>query len=1858
SKLSGQEDIITGTPIAARRHTDLQNIIGMFGNTLGMRNFPVGGKRFDEFLVELKERVLGAFENQEYQFEDLVEKVSVQRNPGRNPVFDVMFNLLNQSETGTEGSPPPANGEPDSYEHIKRSSKFDLNLTAKERSTTVFFNFQYSTKLFSPPTIDRFIRYFRNTILQLTESTGIRLEEIDILPEKEKENILVMSRGIKEPYHGTTIHRLFEEKAKRVPQHSALIFNGSHLSYAELNRRANQVAALLKQKGAGSDSIVGLTVNRSFEMIIGMLGIIKAGAAYLPVDPEYPEERKKIMLEDSRTKILLTDSESETAGTAYIHRDVDVINLKEKGLYHGSGDTPNLSGHSGHMVYIMYTSGSTGKPKGVMLEHRNVANLIHYQLKHTNIDFARVLQFTTISFDVSFQEIATTLAAGGQLFLIEKEIRNNIPGLFGLIEKQRIRTLFLPASYLKFVLGQEDYISLLPADVRHIVTAGEQLVVPDAFREYLRTRNVWLHNHYGPSETHVVTALSMSPEGPHPELPSIGRPILNTGIYILDKTKKLQVTGAPGELAIGGIQVGRGYWLNETWTRETFIANPFAPGERLYCSGDLARWLPDGNIQFLGRIDQQVKIRGFRVEPGEIENHLLNIEHIKECAVLVKNSENGEPHLCAYIVAATGVAVSRLRELLARHLPEYMIPTAFTFVETIPLTPNGKIDRKALPQPEIKLQKEYVAPRNQTEVRLLRLWSEVLKVRAELIGIDTDFFLLGGHSLKATILLSKIHKEFSIALSLGEMFQATTIRKLAGCIRDAVKKEYAAIEPAEKKEYYSASSPQKRLYILQQMEVGNTGYNMPYNILPQEKIDKNKLEIVFRKLIVRHESLRTSFHIINDRPVQKIHYKTNFKIDYYKITENEAETIINEFKRPFNLSQAPLLRVALLEIESSHHQALLIDMHHIITDGTSQDILGKEFAALYAGEQLPLIKLQYRDYSEWQNLKEQQEWVKGQEHYWINRFSDELPVLNLPNDYPRPVIQSFEGAVVSFVLNVPESRALKHIARESDATLYMIILALYTVLLSKLSGQEDIIVGTPIAARRHADLQNIIGMFVNTLAMRNYPAAARTFKEFLIELKGRVLKAFENQEYQFEDLVEKISITRDTGRNPLFDIMFNLLNITTSGSEILPHRENSGLQHIEAASKFDMTLTASEYSGAISFRLLYAVTLFKKETIDRIIVYLKKILKTVTSNPDIKIDVIDIIPETIKNEILTHFNQNLEDSFVLKPLQDKLFESFDKFCDCIAIRYGKSELSYRKLERNAVSISNWIIRKKFPKGSYFGIFMENRIDVVSVMIGILNAGCVFVPMDTSLPLKRLQAMLQVTGTGLIFTDVRNNEKLVEIADDNEPVNRTRIQSIIIDTTFYSANRPSATMKRTVDVHLDDSVYIYFTSGTTGTPKAITGINKSLLQFILWEIEMFEIAPSFRISQLTALGFDAFLRDVFTTLCAGGTVCIPDNREMILESEKIVKWIDMNGISLIHCVPSVFRVFNTSWLTSANFGRLKYILLSGEALNPYELVDWQIVFGERIHLVNLYGPTETTMVCTNYFISHHDLNRSSIPIGNPIRGVRLIRLDKGLNVCAHDQVGEIYIRTPYSTAGYCNEPRATGEKFIPNPFLQKNGDVIYRTGDLAREAEDGNIHLLGRIDRQVKIRGVRIELVDIEASLIALPGIKGAVALLKQYKDEKYLCAYYVESRPTHPKSNPQHPASDIHHPATNFRELLAQTLPTYMLPDFFIKIDSIPLTPNGKIDKKALSKFQISDFKSQTFIAPRNETEEKLADLWADVLNLDKSVIGIDSDFFQLGGHSLKATILVSKIHRKLNMLISLAEFFQAPTIRRLAQNF
>ncbi|MCP5046291.1 MAG: amino acid adenylation domain-containing protein, partial [bacterium] len=1248
SKLGNTRDIVIGTVVAGRRSIDLDKVFGMFVNTLPLRNAPEDRKTFNQFLLQLKEKTLSAFENQEYPFEDLVENLPVNRDTGRNPLFDVMF-TLNNTATGADASRPAFSLSHEEYED--NISKFDLAVTAVESEDVVLLWFQYCTLLFKEETVRRFIDYFKRIAAIVVETPGIKLSDIEIISPQEKHRLLFDFNDTARDYpKDKAIHELFEEQARRTPDKIAVAGGGllEYLTYRELNQSSRRLAYQLKKSGVTRSDIVGLMPQRSPSMITGLLAILKSGGAYLPIDPQLPGERIAYMMADSKAKILLSSVSRDRS--RYPVPCIDIDNHTLHGEDEGHIDlSPESTPHD--PLYVIYTSGSTGRPKGVVIENRPMVNFIRGITDHISFTPTdTILSLTTISFDIFGLEVLLPLTLGTKVIIGSGEEQADPFAAASAIQKGNVSLLQLTPSHLQMLTAHPKTAAGLRT-LTCLLVGGEAFPLP--LLEKVRTIiSGKIFNLYGPTETTIWSTLKdLTRDVPL----NIGRPISNTQVYIISRYHSLQPIGVAGELCIAGDGLARGYLNRVELTAERFINSKFqipnktspfstssAPSAvniKLYKTGDLARWLEDGNIEFIGRIDHQVKIRGFRIEPGEIRNRLLTHEQVTD-AVVTAPQDQHETYLCAHVVfKGEPAGEAPLKEYLALQLPDYMIPRHIIPLERIPVTVSGKTDSRSLPAPGITGKThEDPAPRTPIEDTLANLWQEVL-YRPD-IGLDDDFFRLGGHSLKAARLTAKIHKTFNVVIPLAQVFRHPTIRKLALYIAAASRENHRPLEPVEQKEYYPMTSAQKRLYFLQRMEPQSTAYNMPDVVSLEGEPTPAGLEQVSRKLVHRHESLRTSFFVQDNQPVQKVHDAVELEIKHYDLAVNRANGHEN-FVRPFDLSQAPLLRVGLMKDENNT-PCLLIDIHHIVSDGLSMELLVRDFKALYSnvGENLPPLKLQYKDFSEWQNSETIQEAIRHQEQYWLDQFSGHTPTLNLPRHHAAQDNANPGSGCLNFRIHDEKTRRLRTLAKEENITLFMVLFGVFNVLLAKISLQEDIVVGTDAAGRRDGDLQKFVGMLVNTLAIRNRPRKEETFQAFLKDVKKTTIDAFENQDYPFEELVDKIAGPQTPGhhsRNPLFDVMFSYMNAAPETVAFLkqnatrPGKDN--LNYENKTAKFDLLFGMVDSGDTLTGSIEFDAASF---TEDRILMYIKlfeEILNALMENRTVKLKDIPIATGLMEAEI-------------------------------------------------------------------------------------------------------------------------------------------------------------------------------------------------------------------------------------------------------------------------------------------------------------------------------------------------------------------------------------------------------------------------------------------------------------------------------------------------------------------------------------------------------------------------------------------------------------------------------------------------
>jgi amino acid adenylation domain-containing protein len=1807
SRYTGQEDIIIGTPVEGRRHADLRELIGMFVNTLAIRSFPAGDKAFAAFLNEVKEDLLNAYDNQEYPFEELVEKVSVRRDMSRNPLFDTTLVLQNMDLTklalGSLAAVP--------YTYNNRTAKFDLALEAVDKGETIECCFEYCTDLFLDETISRLAGHYINTLNDIIMNPAKKLSDINLMSEAERNQLLYEFNDTDADYpRDKTIHQMFEEQTAKTPDNVALIFNDGRMTYRELNERANRLARTLRAKGVGPDDIVGLLIDRSFEMIIAILGVLKAGGAYMPIDPGYPAERKAYMLEDSGAKLLLTKqvytSDIVYAGT--------VLDLYDESSYAPEGSNLEIINKPADLAYIIYTSGSTGRPKGTLIAQKSVVNFCSRN-EHNVIDFIitedlkRIISVTTISFDIFVTESLLPLLNGMSVIIADENEQNYQEKLSSLIIKYQVEIIQTTPSKMELLISDNDnlgYLSILKV----IILGGEAL--SPAFLSKLRNKtNARIFNAYGPTETTVWSSLSELKSN----IVTIGRPIANTQIYIIDKNMNLLPVGIPGDVYIAGEGLSSGYYKNTALTNQNFIDNPFQSNRKMYRTGDMAYWHNNGEIVYIGRNDFQIKMRGIRIELGEIET-LLNTHDAISSAIVKGITENGYiSYLCAYIKPKEIFNEAQVRNYLYQNVPEYMIPSCFVVLNDFPMTANGKIDRNALPAPNYdhSVNAHYEPPGNEIEEELAKIWSSILDISD--IGVLDDYFEIGGDSLKSIKIIIEINKRYGTDISSRDMLQCKNIRALGRCICNLEKQKQKQIPVIPEHHYYPVSSAQKRQFILHKINE-TIIYNLSGGFVIEGKLDLNRMECVIKKIIERQESLRTSFDIRDGLPVQIVNKTVDFSVEYLEAEEVEFDTLLNAFVKPFDLSVAPLMRVRLVRFSDNKH-ILLFDMHHIISDGASINALTKEFVELYTGGSLPELKVQYKDYSAWHHEFLVSEGIKNQEAYWLDRFSGEIPSLDLPLDFARPSIQSFKGNKLYFKIDEKLTKEIRVLTARTGTTLFMFLLASYNILLSRYTGQEDIVIGTPVEGRRHPDLRDLIGMFVNTLAIRSYPVGGKTFRAYLSEVKEDLLNAYDNQEYPFEMLVEKVGVKRDVSRNPLFDAMFVLQNMDLTKLEegcfhATPFTFNN------RTAKFDLTLEAIDRGDTLECSFEYCTDLFAEETIRRLAEHFINAVNDIAENPDNRLSDVNILSEAEHRQMLFEFNDTDADYPSTKTIQQIFEEQAAAAPGNTALVFNGARMTYSTLNERANRLARTLRAKGVGPDDIVGIMIDRSFEMVISILAVLKAGSAYMPIDPEYPAERKTFMLDDSGAKVLLSRRESAEGFA-------------FNGTVTDLFDESCYAPDGSNLDIINKP-SDLAYIIYTSGSTGRPKGVMIEHRNVVRLLFNEKFQFCFDNTDIWTLFHSYCFDFSVWEMYGALLYGGRLIII-SREAAADTRQFHGILQAENVTVLNQTPSAFyNLINEDASSQTEISSLRYVVFGGEALKPPMLKSFKEKY-PGTKLINMYGITETTVHVTYKEITLADTERNTSNIGTPIPTLKVYILDKYMNLLPIGVPGEIYVGGLGVARGYLNNPELTQEKFIRNN--RRYAGTIYRSGDLGRIQPNGEIEYLGRIDSQVKIRGYRIELGELESALLKHPDIEETVVTVyKTGSGDKKLCAYF--------KARAELPAKDL-------SAYLSGSLPDYMIPAYFVRVDAFPLNKNGKIDKPKLPKPNETIAQSD-IVKPRNVTEEIVASAWAEVLDIP--AVGINDNFFELGGDSLSAIKVVSM----LKLGINLVDFYTHPTVRALAE--
>ncbi|HVR95001.1 MAG TPA: amino acid adenylation domain-containing protein [Thermoanaerobaculia bacterium] len=1799
---AGPRDVLVGTPIAGRNRREVEALIGFFVNTLVMRADLSGAPGYGELLGRVRRAALDAYTHQDLPFDRLVEELVPERDLSTSPLFQVMLTLQNAS--GQAFELPGLALSPLASE--SGMAKFDLSLALQEGPGGIDGSLVYNTDLFDGSTAARLLARFQTLLAAAVEEPGRAVAELPLLPAAERHQVLVEWNDTSAPRPASLLHELIAAQARRTPEAIAASFEDEVLSYGELERRANRLAHHLVRRGVGVEGRVGVRMERSLEMIVGLLGVLKAGAAYVPLDPTYPAERLALLAESSGARVVL---------------ERDLLQQLDAGL---PDTAPAVRVGEENLAYVLYTSGSTGTPKGVMIPHRGIVNrLLWMQEAYALTPEDRVVQKTPFSFDVSLGELFGPLLAGSRLVFARPEGHRDPLYLADLIAREQITSVhFVPSMLGAFLEVAEAFDR---SSVRRVLTSGEALT-PELVRRFSRTVNAELLNLSGPTAASVeVSFWACDPDA---STVPIGRPISNLRLHVVDGEMRPQPVGAPGELLLGGVGLARGYLGRPDLTAGAFVPDPFGEGERLYRTGDLCRLLADGSVEFLGRIDHQVKVRGFRIELGEIESVLGSHPAVRECVVLAREDTPGSQLLVAYVVGAA--EQQTLKTFLGRKLPEYMVPAAFVSLDAMPLTPSGKVGRQALPAPERpRLQPAAAAadPVDPIAELLAGIWAEVLGL--DRIGAEEDFFALGGHSLLATQVVSRVRTVLGVELPLRALFESPTVSRLAREVRES--REGRPAPPVVPVPRHGGDSDlplsfaQQRLWYLDQLEPGSAAYNIPLAVRLAGALSIGLLEQIFTEVMRRHESLRTTFASRDGRPVQVIAPALGLElpvIDLSGLAERETrarELAADEARRPFDLQRGPLLRLALVRLGERDH-VLLLTMHHIVSDGWSMGVLLREIAALHAFQSLPELPVQYADFAVWQRSWLQGEVLETQLDYWRHQLAGTPRVLELPLDRPRPAVQTFRGASRAVALPPRLSEAVYGLCRRQSATPFMALLAAWAVVLGRHAGQEDVLLGTPIAGRNRREIEGLIGFFVNTLALRADLSGAPGFGELLGRVRQAALDGYTHQDVPFERLVEELVPERDLSYSPLFQAMFVLQNAVSGPGLSLPGLSLTPLAAVNEIAKLDLTLTLMEQGERVFVGdLEHNVDLFDGSTAERLWARFTALLEGALAGPLLSLSELPLLLPEERQQALLEWNDTARDYASGLCLHDLVARQAQSTPDRVAVSFSGQELSYAELDRRANRLAQALIGLEVEPDGRVGVLAERSLEMVVGLLGVLKAGAAYVPLDPTYPAGRLALLAESSGARVVLVQDELAHRL--------PGRGERIVSL----DHPVAGPDGLPVARAGE---DNLAYVIYTSGSTGTPKGVMVPHRGVVNRLVWGQEVYRLGPADAVLQKAPFSFDISVWELFAPLIAGARLVVAEP-EGHRDAAYLARTIAEHGVTMVDFVPALLGVFlEEPGLESCT--SLRQVFTGGDTLSPALRDRFLERLGRSgVRLDNQYGPTEASIDTARWIC-----RPGTVSIGRPVANTRLYVTDGRLGLQPPGVAGELAIGGVGLARGYLDRPDLTAAAFVPDPSGTEAGGRLYRTGDLCRLLPDGGVEFLGRIDHQVKIRGLRIELGEIEAALGRHPDVRETVVLAREPHEGAALVGYVV--------------ADEIHATAAELRRFLGERLPVYMVPSAFVFLNELPLTTGGKVDRNALSASALPErTRDGERLAPRDVLELRLVRLWEELLGIQP--VGVQDDFFELGGHSLLAVQLVAGIQKSFGRTLPLAALLRNPTVERLA---
>ncbi|MBS1664513.1 MAG: amino acid adenylation domain-containing protein [Bacteroidetes bacterium] len=1823
-KYTGLEDIIIGGPLAAREFPGLQDQIGFYANTLAFRTRFKAENTFAELLAQVRQGVLGAFAHSEYPLDLLVEALHLHRDSSRSPLFEIEVMWQEEESVIGEGRIDLKGVSSRLYEAVaSTSSRFDLVFDFSPFEGGIKAELIFNDLIYDSESVKRILEHLRYLLGAIVARPSAPIHSLSCVGPAERELVTngFNNTSVRYP-RDKTIVDLFKEQVATGSDLRAVVFGGMTLTYRELDEQSDRLAHYIRsQHGPAADELIGVMMDRSHLSVVVIIAILKSGAAYLPIDPVYPAARKEFIIRESNLRLLITES-------AYLfdlpdyEGQVFATDIQLAGLpaYYPA---PAVSIRPVDLAYVIYTSGSTGKPKGVMIEHDGIANTI--QAQRVIFDARRGdghLQFASFSFDASVSEIFVALSSGGTLFIADEETRRNPEKFETFLADNAIRIATIPPAFLR-QLNPRALESL-----RTLVTAGEA-ADRRAANEFLPVGDYV--NAYGPTETSICASSFSVKRGGHirdAQVP-IGKPIANTHILITDRWGEPVPVGVTGEIRIGGIGVARGYLNNAELTAEKFRPDPSMEGGRMYLTGDLGRWLPDGHIEFLGRNDHQVKVRGYRIETGEIESVLTAWPGIT-ASLVIASDEEGEKELVAYIETAQDPDLHDLRGHLSASLPSFMMPAHIVRIESWPLTVSGKVDRQRLPSPRTGGMGpgiSHVAPQTAVEERLAAIWKDV--TGKETIGRNDNFFDLGGHSLKIARLATMIHRAFDVKVDLKDLFSLVVLKDQAKLIEQSARDGYTAIPTAPLLDDYPLSSSQQRLYVLSQIGEGNRAYTITGAYRLRGRVLPGVMEGCFNELVRRHENLRTLFRE-KDGEVRQVVIPAGDSVLKLSLSDLRKQTgtgmvlqdiLAREREEVFDLGRGPLIRISLIRLEEEEW-ILSCVMHHIISDGWSMEILTRELWQLYelrisgSATELQALRIQYKDYAVWQQDQLNGGALSAQRDYWMKQFKGGTPVLDLPADAPRPAEQSYNGRVLHRTIGPETARAFKSFCRKQESSLFMGLLSAVEVLLYRHTGQRDIVIGVPAAGREHADLKDPIGFFVNTLPLRINIDDSWAFSDLLECIRQLVLGAFSNQAYPFDRILEDLGGKRDKSRHPIFDVMVALQN---SGEEDGGERLTESGIHVaryetaeQPASKFDLLFEFIEEGDVLRLRVEYNRDLYLPETIGQMANHLEQLLMLLPASSQTNIARLDYLTASEKNRLLGCLDHEgavfPADATIIRCWEEQVIKTPDR----PAVACGERVLSYDQVNGLANRLAGYL-RDRHAAGrrDYIGIVLDRSEWMVIAMLAILKAGAVYVPIDPAYPMERKDFMLSDSGCKAVI-DEREIGLFRQVAQN------------------YPAGDPEPVAAP------GDPAYVIYTSGTTGKPKGTQVTHRNVVRLLKTEPALYDFGEMDVWTLFHSYCFDFSVWEIYGALFFGGKLVIVPS-EALRDPRIFLRLLADERVTVLNQTPSAFyQLSSVAADSEAAQLSLRYVIFGGEALSPARLADWKQRYPDT-RLINMYGITETTVHVTYKEITAGEIGTNSRSIGVPIPTLSCYLLDENLLPVPQGVWGELYIGGEGVADGYLNRDSLTQLRFLPNPFKQGR---LYRSGDRGRLLWTGEIEYGGRADDQVKVRGYRIELKEIETVLRQHEAVLDvAVTGRPDRGGETVLVAYLVG------KGNLQ---------TTELRAFLAVRLPAYMIPGYYVQLQKLPLTGNGKLDSRALPEPEDILLETGTaYVAPRNETESRLAEIWQDLLGRPR--VGVRDDFFESGGHSLKATRLAAMVHRTFGVRLELKTIFQRSILEEMA---